>query len=77
MNYVRLGNTGIEVSRICLGTAFRAYWHGHIDEKTCLEVIQRAVDSGCNFFRSLRSFRCCEPSSKASIGCSPLLDSAR
>jgi aryl-alcohol dehydrogenase-like predicted oxidoreductase len=49
MQYVRLGKTGIKVSRICLGAAFRGYWHGQNDEKSCLEVIQRAVDRGCNF----------------------------
>ena len=32
MDYVRLGRAGVKVSRLCLGTAFRGYWHGHTDE---------------------------------------------
>ena len=68
MNYLRIGNSGVKVSPICLGTAFRAYWDGHIDEKTCLEVIQRAVDLGCNFFDSANVYfqgRCEEVVGKA------------
>lgn len=45
MEYRRLGKAGVKVSRICLGTAFR----GGQDEKVCTQVIERAVDLGCNF----------------------------
>ena len=68
MQYVRLGKSGVKVSRICLGTAFRAWWDGHIDENTCIENIQRAVDLGCNFLDSANSYfvgRCEELVGKA------------
>ncbi len=45
MEYRRLGNTGVEVSSICLGTAFR----GQDDEAVCIRVIDRALEMGCNF----------------------------
>lgn len=45
MEYRRLGNTGVKVSSICLGTAFRA----QDDEAICIRVIDRAIDLGCNF----------------------------
>ena len=45
MEYQNLGRTGIKVSRICLGTAFR----GQQEEKTCIDVINQAIDLGCNF----------------------------
>jgi aryl-alcohol dehydrogenase-like predicted oxidoreductase len=68
MQYVRLGKSGVKVSRICLGTAFRAWWDGHIEENTCIENIQRAVDLGCNFLDSANSYfegRCEEVVGKA------------
>lgn len=68
MQYVRLGKSGVKVSRICLGTAFRALWKGHIDESTCIKNIQRAVDLGCNFLDSANSYsegRCEELVGKA------------
>ena len=43
--YRNLGRTGLKVSQICLGTAFR----GQADENTCIRVIDRAIDLGCNF----------------------------
>ena len=49
MEYRRLGKAGVRVSPICLGTAFRAYWHGYSDEQTSIRVIERAIDLGCNF----------------------------
>jgi aryl-alcohol dehydrogenase-like predicted oxidoreductase len=45
MDYRYLGRTGIPVSPICLGTAFR----GQADENLCLRTIERALDLGCNF----------------------------
>ena len=48
MEYRPLGNTGIKVSELCLGTAFRA----QDDEKICIRVIDRALDLGCNFIDS-------------------------
>lgn len=48
MHYRPLGNTGVKVSELCLGTAFR----GQDDESTCIRVIDRALDLGCNFIDS-------------------------
>ncbi|MEE3264899.1 MAG: aldo/keto reductase [Candidatus Latescibacterota bacterium] len=45
MNYRELGKTGVLVSPVCLGTAFRS----QEDEDTCVRVIERAMDLGCNF----------------------------
>ena len=45
MEYRRLGNTGVEVSSICLGTAFRS----QEDEAICIEVIDTALHMGVNF----------------------------
>jgi len=49
MDYRTLGRFGVKVSPICLGTAFRGYWAGQSDEKTCIRVIETAVDHGINF----------------------------
>ena len=45
MEYQNLGRTGIKVSRVCLGTAFR----GQQEENICIDVIDQAIDLGCNF----------------------------
>ena len=45
MEYQNLGRTGMKVSRICLGTAFR----GQQEENVCIDVINRSIDLGCNF----------------------------
>jgi aryl-alcohol dehydrogenase-like predicted oxidoreductase len=45
MNFKQLGSSGVKVSEICLGTAFR----GQKDDKVCEQVIHRALDLGCNF----------------------------
>ena len=49
MDYRKLGNIGVKVSPICLGTAFRGFWNGMTDEATCIRVIERAIDLGINF----------------------------
>lgn len=49
MDYVKLGRSGLKVSRLCLGTAFRGYWNGHTDAKTATETIRKAVEGGINF----------------------------
>ena len=49
MEYRKLGRTGVKVSRLCLGTAFRAFWNGQSDEATSIKVIEKAVELGCNF----------------------------
>ena len=55
MKYTTLGNTGLEVSRICLGcmsfgesSAGTHPWS--LDEDTARRFIRRALDSGINFF---------------------------
>jgi aryl-alcohol dehydrogenase-like predicted oxidoreductase len=52
MEYVNLGRTGVQVSRICLGTAFRA----NLDEATCTRVIHRSLELGCNFIDCANSY---------------------
>ena len=49
MNYVKLGRSGLRVSRLCLGTAFRGYWNGHTDAETATKTIYKAVEGGINF----------------------------
>ena len=48
MEYRYLGKTGLRVSPICLGTAFR----GEVDEHVGIRVIERALDLGINFIDS-------------------------
>jgi aryl-alcohol dehydrogenase-like predicted oxidoreductase len=55
MDYVKLGNTGLDVSRICLGCmSFGDATKGHhswlIDETAARPIIKKAVESGINFF---------------------------
>src|SRR5471030_2526766 len=53
MEYVRLGNTGLKVSRICLGTMTygSSKWRKWVlDEKESLPFIRRAWEAGINFF---------------------------
>ncbi|MAE66276.1 MAG: aldo/keto reductase [Phycisphaeraceae bacterium] len=45
MDRVRLGNSDLDVSRICLGTVFRAF----CDEDTCVAAIHEAGAQGCNY----------------------------
>ncbi len=45
MKYTRFGNTGLKVSRLCLGTAFR----GTRDESVARKTIECAIDHGINF----------------------------
>jgi aryl-alcohol dehydrogenase (NADP+) len=51
MEYVRLGKTGLKVSRICLGTMSfgnQEGWMIELDEAA--KIVKRAVDLGINFF---------------------------
>jgi len=53
MNYVRLGTTGMKVSRICLGTMTYGtpQWRPWVlDEETGRPFIKRALELGINFF---------------------------
>lgn len=56
MEYTRLGNTGLEVSKLCLGCmsfgdparGFHSKWV--LDESASRPIIQKALDLGINFF---------------------------
>jgi 1-deoxyxylulose-5-phosphate synthase len=53
MDYVRLGNTGLKVSRLCLGvmTYGTSKWRPWVlDENESRPFIKRAVEHGINFF---------------------------
>lgn len=53
MEYVRLGRSGLKVSRICLGTMTYGSpkWRNWVlDEETSRPFIQQALEAGINFF---------------------------
>ncbi|HEY5072724.1 MAG TPA: aldo/keto reductase [Caulobacteraceae bacterium] len=53
MEYVRLGNTGLKVSRLCLGcmTFGSSKWRPWVlDEEASLPFFRNAVEAGVNFF---------------------------
>ena len=54
MNYTKLGNSGIEISRLCLGCmSFGVAGTMHnwtLDEKGTDEIVARALEHGINFF---------------------------
>ena len=51
MEYVRLGMTGLKVSRLCLGTmAFGSTQEWMLKEQDRLPVFKKAYESGINFF---------------------------
>ena len=55
MEYIKLGNSDLEVSRICLGcmgfgdknTGMHSWT---LDEEKSMEIIKRALEVGINFF---------------------------
>ena len=53
MRYKRLGNTGLKVSELCMGTmTFGSKFHniGQVDQKSADELMKRALNAGINFF---------------------------
>ena len=53
MKYVRLGNTGLRVSRICLGTmtyGSKAWRDWVLDDDESRPFFKRALEAGINFF---------------------------
>src|SRR5215510_15664441 len=53
MDYVRLGSTGLKVSRLCLGcmTYGTSKWRPWVlDEEASRPFIKRALEHGINFF---------------------------
>lgn len=67
MEYAKLGNTGMEVSRICLGCmgfGDAEHWihKWFLNEEDSRPIIKKALDLGINFFDtanvySMRSYR--------------------
>jgi len=47
MEYTRLGRTGLEVSRYCLGTMIYGSWG--LDAQSSTDIIHRTLDKGVNF----------------------------
>ena len=47
MNYVRLGRSGLKVSRVCLGT--NMFGAGYVGDARAVSVIDAALDAGVNF----------------------------
>jgi 1-deoxyxylulose-5-phosphate synthase len=61
VKYVKLGSTGLDVSRICLGCmSFGAPDRGNhpwsLDEETSRPFIRRAVEAGINFFDTANTY---------------------
>jgi len=64
MEYRKLGNTGLEVSELCLGTGLfgsgtrpTETWHGCIDdEEQSIELIHRAIELGINFIDTANQY---------------------
>jgi len=53
MDYVRLGTTGVKVSRLCLGMmtyGSRQWREWVLDEEASKPLIRRAIEAGINFF---------------------------
>jgi aryl-alcohol dehydrogenase-like predicted oxidoreductase len=61
MDYARLGSTGLEVSRICLGCMSygdpaRGNHEWSLDEETSRPYIRRALEAGINFFDTANAY---------------------
>jgi len=55
MDYHKLGNTGLDISQLCLGCMTfgipdRGTHPWTLDEETSRPILQRAVEAGINFF---------------------------
>ena len=48
MEYRPLGRTGVQVSKLCLGTMMFGAW-GNTDHDASIRIIHRALDAGINF----------------------------
>ena len=48
MDYRPLGRSGVQVSKLCLGTMMFGAW-GNTDHDDSIRIIQRALDAGINF----------------------------
>lgn len=54
MEYVKYGNAGIEVSRVCLGSMTFA---NTMEEQEGIDLTRRLIDQGCNFIDTADSYR--------------------
>jgi len=52
-----LGTTGIKVTEFCLGVLPMGPLQSDLPEKSCLEIIEKAVELGVNFFDTAESYR--------------------
>src|SRR5579875_1317323 len=51
MQYVRMGTTGTQVSRLCLGCmSFGGWTDWTLDEEKSLPIVRKAMEAGINFF---------------------------
>lgn len=53
MEYVRLGNTGLQVSELCLGTMT---FGNEADEETSRQIMAESLDRGINFFDTAHNY---------------------
>ena len=63
MDYRRLGTTGLEVSRICLGCmsygdSSRGGHQWTLDEEASRPFIKQAIEAGFNFFDTANVYSC-------------------
>jgi len=57
MNYKLLGNSGLRVSELCLGTmTFGTQWGWGADEKECQKIFDAYVDAGGNFIDTANKY---------------------
>lgn len=61
MDYVKFGNTGLDISRICLGCfSFGDATKGHhawaLDDEQSRKIIKQALELGINFFDTANSY---------------------
>src|ERR1700712_575490 len=79
MNTIKLGRTGLDVSRICLGCMSygepgRGNHEWTLDEESSRPHIQRALEAGINFFDTAHVYAA---GSRGEIGGRALADFAR
>ncbi len=53
---VRLGNTELQVSRMCQGTAFRTHLSRKEDNAEAVKLLHHCMDIGVNFFNSAEAY---------------------
>src|SRR6202050_4009921 len=60
MNLRTLGNTGVKVSPLCLGTMMFGAW-GNTDHDDSIHIIHSALDAGINFVDTADVYSAGEP----------------